>query len=201
MTQKERMMAGMLYDPGDKEIMDEQFPYLDCLGEFNAIPSSQVEKRQAWMKKVFAECGKDCYIQSPFYANWSGHHLHLGDNVYANFNLTLVDDGDIYIGDKVMIGPNVTISAAGHPVLPALRERGIQYNLPVHIERNVWIGAGVMIMPGVTIGENTVIGAGSVVTKDIPANVVAVGNPCRVLREIGERDREYYYRDRKIDME
>lgn len=201
MTQKERMMAGMLYDPGDKEIMDEQFPYLDCLGEFNAIPSSQVEKRQAWMKKVFAECGKDCYIQSPFYANWSGHHLHLGDNVYANFNLTLVDDGDIYIGDKVMIGPNVTISAAGHPVLPSLRERGIQYNLPVHIERNVWIGAGVMIMPGVTIGENTVIGAGSVVTKDIPANVVAVGNPCRVLREIGERDREYYYQDRKIDID
>ena len=121
MTQKERMMAGMLYDPGDKEIMDEQFPYLDCLGEFNAIPSSQVEKRQAWMKKVFAECGKDCYIQSPFYANWSGHHLHLGDNVYANFNLTLVDDGDIYIGDKVMIGPNVTsgtslTSGTGHSV-------------------------------------------------------------------------------------
>lgn len=100
-----------------------------------------------------------------------------------------------------MIGPNVTISAAGHPVLPSLRERGIQFNLPVHIENNVWIGAGVMIMPGVTIGENSIIGAGSVVTKDIPANVVAVGNPCRVLREIGERDREFYYRDRRIDIE
>lgn len=201
MTQRERMKAGMLYDPGDQEIMQEQFPYLDCLEEFNSIPSSQTEKRQAWMKKMFAQCGKDCYIQSPFYANWSGHHLYLGDNVYANFNLTLVDDGDIYIGDKVMIGPNVTISAAGHPVLPSLRERGIQFNLPVHIENNVWIGAGVMIMPGVTIGENSIIGAGSVVTKDIPANVVAVGNPCRVLREIGERDREFYYRDRRIDIE
>ena len=201
MTQKERMMAGMLYDPGDKEIMDEQFPYLDCLGEFNAIPSSQVEKRQAWMKKVFAECGKDCYIQSPFYANWSGHHLHLGDNVYANFNLTLVDDGDIYIGDKVMIGPNVTIATAGHPIDPALRDVQAQFNMEVHIGRNVWLGGGCVLLPGVSIGDNTVIGAGSIVTKDIPANVVAYGNPCRVIREIGEHDRKYYYRDRKVDVE
>lgn len=201
MTQRERMEAGMLYDPNDREIVEEQFPYLDCLEEFNAIPSSQIEKRQAWMEKMFAECGKDCYIQSPFHANWSGHHVHFGDQVYANFNLTLVDDGDIYIGNKVMIGPNVTIATAGHPVLPSLRERAIQFNFPVHVGNNVWIGAGVIILPGVTIGDNTVIGAGSVVTRDIPANVVAVGNPCRVLREIGERDKEFYYKDRKVDLE
>lgn len=201
MTQKERMERGMLYDPGDKEIMAEQFPYLDLLNAFNAIPSSQTEQREALMKKMFAECGENCYIQPPFYANWSGHHVHLGHHVYANFNLTIVDDTDVYIGNYVMIGPNVTIASAGHPVLPSLRQRGIQYNVPVYIGDNVWIGAGAIILPGVSIGENTVVGAGSVVTKDLPANVVAVGNPCKVLREIGEKDREYYYRDRKVDME
>ena len=110
-----------------------------------------------------------------------------------------MDDTHIYVGDHTMIGPNVTIATGGHPVLPALRERGMQYNMPVRIGKNCWIGAGSLIMPGVTIGDNSVIGAGSVVTRDIPANVVAVGNPCRVMREIGERDREFYYRDRKID--
>ena len=109
-----------------------------------------------------------------------------------------MDDTEIFIGDDTMIGPNVTIATAGHPVLPELRQEGLQYNLPVHIGKNVWIGAAAVILPGVTIGDNTVIGAGSVVTKDIPADVVAVGNPCRILREIGEKDRIYYYRDRKI---
>lgn len=201
MTQKERMDRGMLYDPGDEEIMKEQFPYLDLLQEFNTIPSSQVEKREKLMKKMFAECGENCYIQPPFYANWSGHHIHLGHHVYANFNLTVVDDGDVYIGDYVMIGPNVTIATAGHPVLPTLREKAIQYNVPVQIGNNVWIGAGAVILPGVTVGDNSVIGAGAVVTKDVPANVVAVGNPCRVLREIGEKDREFYYKERRVDME
>lgn len=201
MTQRERMERGMLYDPGDKEIMDEQFPYLDLLAEFNALKSSEVEKREALMKKMFASCGENCYIQPPFYANWSGHHIHMGKNVYANFNLTVVDDGEVYIGDYVMIGPNVTIATAGHPVQPELRRRAIQYNLPVHIKENVWLGAGVIVLPGVTIGENSVIGAGSVVTKDVPPNVVAVGNPCRVLREIGEKDRQYYYKELPVDLE
>lgn len=201
MTQRERMERGMLYDSGDKEIMDEQFPYLDLLAEFNALKSSEVEKREALMKKMFASCGENCYIQPPFYANWSGHHIHMGKNVYANFNLTVVDDGEVYIGDYVMIGPNVTIATAGHPVQPELRRRAIQYNLPVHIKENVWLGAGVIVLPGVTIGENSVIGAGSVVTKDVPPNVVAVGNPCRVLREIGEKDRQYYYKELPVDLE
>lgn len=201
MTQKERMQKGMIYNPGDEEIMAEQFPYLDMLSEFNALPSSAVKEREALMKKMFASCGEDCYIQPPFYANWSGHHIHMGSSVYANFNFTVVDDGDVYIGNHVMFGPNVTIATAGHPVEPSMREKALQFNLPVHIGNNVWVGANVVILPGVTIGDNTVIGAGSVVTKDIPANVVAVGSPCRVLREIGEKDREYYYRDMKIDEE
>lgn len=201
MTQKERMEKGLIYDPGDQEILDEQFPYLDRLSEFNSLPSHAVKEREAWMKEMFAECGEGCYIQPPFYANWSGHHIHMGDNVYANFNLTVVDDGEVYIGDAVMMGPNVTIATAGHPVLPSLREKAIQFNKDVHIGDNVWIGAGVMIMPGVTIGENSVIGAGSIVTRDIPANVVAVGNPCRVLRPIDERDRKRFFREEEFDPE
>ncbi len=118
--------------------------------------------------------------------------------MYANFNLTLVDDTHIYVGDYTMIGPNVTLATAGHPILPALREEVYQFNLPVRIGRNCWLGAGVIVLPGITIGDNTVVGAGSVVTRDLPSGVVAAGNPCRVLREIGERDRLYYWRDKRI---
>ena len=152
------------------------------------------------MKKVLAEAGEGCYIEPPLHANW-GIHTHFGDNVYANFGLTLVDDTDIYVGSYVMMGPNVVLATAGHPVCPELRRKQAQFNLPVHIGENVWLGAGVIVLPGVTIGDGCVIGAGSVVTKDIPANVVAVGNPCRVLREITDRDREYYYKNRKIDID
>lgn len=201
MTQKERMQKGMIYDPGAQEIWEEQHPYLDLLGEFNALPSSATKEREAMMKKMFASCGENCYLQSPFYANWSGHNIHMGDNVYANFNFTVVDDGEVYIGDNVMFGPNVTIATAGHPIEVSLRKKMLQYNMPVHIGNNTWIGAGAIILPGITIGDNSVIGAGSVVTKDIPENVVAVGNPCRVMREIGERDKKYYFRDKEIDDE
>ena len=201
MTQYERMTKGLIYDPCDKEIMDEQVPWQDKLWEFNLLKTSDYDKKQAYMKEAFAECGEGCYIELPFRANWGGHHLHLGSRVYANFNLTLVDDGHIYVGNDVMFGPNVTIATANHPIDPDLRKKQLQYNKDVHIGNLVWIGAGVVICPGVSIGDNTVIGAGSIVTKDIPAGVVAVGNPCRVVRKIGERDREYYFRDEKIDWE
>ncbi|MCR5000424.1 MAG: sugar O-acetyltransferase [Lachnospiraceae bacterium] len=201
MTQYERMTKGLIYDPGDKEIMDEQVPWQDKLWEFNRLKTSDYDKKQAYMKEVFAECGEGCYIELPFRANWGGHHLHLGSGVYANFNLTLVDDGHIYVGDDVMFGPNVTITTANHPIDPSLRKKQLQYNKDVHIGNLVWIGAGVVICPGVSIGDNTVIGAGSIVTKDLPAGVVAYGNPCRVIREIGEHDREYFFRNEKIDWE
>ncbi len=201
MTNKERMNAGLVYDPLDSEIMDEQNSYLELLYDFNATRPSETEKRAELMKKMFGKIGEGCYIEPPFHANWAGRNVFMGDNVYANFNLTLVDDANIYIGNKVMFGPNVTIATANHPILPELRERALQYNREVRIGDNVWIGAGAIIVPGVTIGENSVIGAGSVVTKDIPANVVAVGDPCRVLREIGERERVYFYKNEKIDWE
>lgn len=201
MTQYERMVAGLVYDAGDNEIMAQQMPYIDRLYDFNNLRPTQLEEKEKYMKSVFAECGDNCYIELPFRANWGGAHVHFGDNVYANFNLTCVDDGHIYIGNCVMIGPNVTIATANHPINTSLREKGLQYNKDVHIGNNVWIGAGVSIVPGVTIGDNSVIGAGAVVTKDIPYGVVAVGNPCRVLREIDENDDKYFYKREEIDWE
>ncbi len=199
MSMKDRLHTGELYLPGDEEIMREQLQCLDRQMEFNRTRPTQMEKREALLKEMFAEIGEGCYIEPPLHSNFGGRHLHFGNHVYANFNLTCVDDTHIYVGDYTMFGPNVTIATAGHPILPELREKLYQYNMPVHIGRNCWIGAGVIILPGITIGDNTVVGAGSVVTKDLPDNVVAVGNPCRVLREIGEHDREYYFKDRRID--
>ena len=197
----ERMKGGRLYYCSDERLQAEQMQRMDKVFAFNQLPPSHLEEKAALLREMFAEIGENCYLETPFFSNWGGKHVHFGNGVYANFNLTLVDDGDIYVGDRVMMGPNVVLATAGHPVEPELRRNVAQFNLPIHIGANVWLGAGCIVLPGVTIGENSVIGAGSVVTKDIPANVVAVGNPCRVLRPIGPRDREYYYRDRPIDLE
>ena len=199
MNNKEKMHSGDLYLPGDSEIMEIQLKCLERLYDYNALRPSELRKRTNMLKEMFAEIGEGCYIDPPFHSNFGGKHVHFGKNIYANFNLTLVDDTHIYVGDNTMFGPNVTVATAGHPLFPKLREKYYQYNAPVRIGRNCWIGAGAIILPGITIGDNVVIGAGSVVTKDIPSNVVAVGNPCKVMREIGERDREYYFKNRKID--
>ena len=198
---KERLHTGEVYFPGDEDIMTQQLQCLEKLYDYNATRPTELEKRTKMLKEMFAEIGEGCYIEPPFRANFGGKHCHFGKNVYANFNLTCVDDTHVYVGDCTMFGPNVTLATAGHPILPALREKGYQYNLPIHIGKNCWLGANVVVLPGVTIGDNSVIGAGSVVTKDIPANVVAVGNPCKVLRPINERDRVYYYKDKKIEYE
>lgn len=196
----DRMNAGLVYDPTDDSLMDDQAAALEMLYDFNATRPSQSAERQELLARMFASVGTGCYIEPPLHANWAGRHVTLGDNVYANFNLTLVDDVAITIGSNVMIAPNVVIATAGHPILPELRREAAQFNLPVVIGDNVWIGAGALIMPGITIGDDTVIGAGSVVTRDIPAGVIAVGSPCRVVREIGDHDREFYWRDRRIDF-
>lgn len=201
MRMKGKMHTGELYFPGDEEIMAEQMKKLEILYDFNQTRPSEMTKRNALLKELFAEIGENCYIEPPLHANWGGAHVHFGNNVYANFNLTMVDDTHIYVGDHTMLGPNVTIAAAGHPILPELRRQGYQYNMPVHIGKNCWIGAGVVIVPGVTIGDDVVIGAGSVVTKDIPSRVVAVGVPCKVLREIDDHDKVYYFKDRKIHLD
>lgn len=200
MNEFDKMHTGELYLPSDDEIAAAQQKCLDRLYDYNMTRPSEPEKRKALLSEMFAEIGEGCYIEPPFHANWGGRHVHFGKNVYCNFGATFVDDTHIYVGDYTMFGPHVTVATAGHPILPELREKAYQYNMPVHIGRNCWLGAGVIVLPGVTIGDNSVIGAGSVVTKDIPANVVAVGNPCHVLREIGEHDREFYFKDRRIEL-
>lgn len=191
---RERMDAGLVYDSADPALTGQQAEVLELLYDFNATRPSQAEERARLLTQLFGSIGTGCWIEPPFHANWGGRNVHLGDHVYANFNLTLVDDGPIHIGSHVMFGPNVVITTAGHPVWPELRRHAAQFNLPVRIGDNVWIGSAVQIMPGVTIGDNTVVGAGSVVTRDLPADVVALGSPCRVVRAIGDHDRAYYWR-------
>ena len=198
---KERMASGKLYFCDDETLMREQLAALDLLYDFNTTRPTEMEKRTALLKTMFAEIGENCYIEPPLHANWAGKHVHFGKNVYANFGLTLVDDGDIFVGDSTMFGPNVIVDTGTHPISPKLRKKVAQYNLPIHIGKNVWIGGGSVILPGVTIGDNTVIGAGSVVTHDVPANVVAYGSPCRVMRPITEEDDRVYDKTRKVDIE
>lgn len=200
MTNKERKENGLPYRYDDPSIMGEQLAYQEKLCDFNATRPLEHDKKQRLLKEMFAEIGEGCHIETPLHANWGCHHVHFGSGIYCNSNVTLVDDADIYVGDDCLISPNVVITTSGHPVLPILREHNYVYNLPVRIGKNVWIGSGVQILPGVTIGDNSVIGAGSVVTAELPANVVAFGVPCRVIREIGEQDRKYYFKDRELDV-
>lgn len=199
MEQRDNMHNGKLYDPNDDSVMEEQMVCLDRLYDFNQTRPSEMDKRNAIMKEMMGDVGKDCYIEPPFHANWGGKHVHFGDGVYANFGLTCVDDTHIYVGSHTLFGPNVVLATAGHPMMPELRKHGIQYNMPIHIGENCWLGAGVIVVPGVTIGDNVVIGVSSVVTKDIPSNSVAMGTPCRVVRQINDHDKEYYFKDKKID--
>ena len=200
MGNRDKLHTGELYLPNDPEVLEEQLGYMELLYEYNQTRPWEQERRQALLRELLAEVGEGCWIEPPFHANWGGHHVHFGRMVYANYGLTMVDDTHIYVGDCTMFGPNVVVATAGHPILPELREQQYQYNIPVRIGRNCWIGAGAIILPGITIGDNVVVGAGSVVTRDLPDSVVAVGNPCRVLREVGERDRRFYFKDRRIAL-
>ena len=188
MTEREKMLAGQIYDPSDSEIITEQTGCAGYMKEYNTLGLGDEARMAELLRAMLGAVGEGCFIQPPFFANWGGKHLYLGDAVYANANLTLVDDGNIRIGSHTMIGPNVTFATASHPIDPAQRRAGLQFNRDITIGENVWIGAGAIILPGVTIGDNSVIGAGSLVNRDIPANVVAVGVPCRVLREIAPEE-------------
>jgi galactoside O-acetyltransferase len=194
----DRMCAGMLYtDQGNRELAAQRLACRRLVREFNLSLPEEEEKRQSLMRELLAEYGQGIFIEPPIYFGY-GRHTHIGDHTFINFNLVVLDDIDVFIGRHVMLAPNVMITTTGHPVHPDLRRNGGQFSFPVHIEDHVWIGAGAQIMPGVRIGRNSVIGAGSVVTKDIPADVVAYGSPCRVRRAITERDREYYYHNRRV---
>lgn len=201
MTQKDRMESYLIYNPGDADIMRDQMQCMERLYEYNMTRPSESDKRVHLLKEMFASVGDNCYIEPPLHANWAGKRVRLGNCFYANFNLTLVDDAPITFGDHVMIAPNVTITTATHPICPELREKALQYNREVVIGNNVWIGANVTILPGVKIGDNSVIGACSMVNHDIPANVIAYGTPCRVVRTIGPDDRNTYDHGIPIDWE
>jgi len=197
MTIREKMKNGMLYRDVGEGLEDERKRCQELLYDYNHTRPSEETKRKDLLKKLLGDMGEDIWIEPPVHMAY-GTNVHIGNHFYANFNLVIVDDIDVYIGEHVMIAPNVTITPTGHPVDSDLRRPGTQFSIPVRIGNNVWIGSNVVILPGITIGDNSVIGAGSVVTHDIAENVVAVGNPCRVLRKINERDKEYYYKNRNV---
>lgn len=197
----QQLHSGAVYDPMNSEIVEEQIGYQELLYDYNQTRPGEGERRAELLRRMLAEVGENCYLEPPFHANWGGHHVHMGKGVFANYNFTCVDDTHIYIGDYALFGPNVVLATANHPFLPELRKKGYQYNLPVHIGEGAWLGAGVVVAPGVTVGDYAVIGAGSVVTRDIPPMVLAAGVPCRVVRPLDERDRKYYHRDMRIDWE
>lgn len=196
---EERMAKGYLWGDTD-EYLEEQARAKDLMYEFNQSKPSEVEKRNALVKEMFGKVEEPVWVQQPITLA-RGKTVSIGSGTYINSGLTLIDDYKITIGSKCLFGTNVTLCTTGHPIHPELREQGGMYSFPIVIGDGAWIGAGVVILPGITIGENAVIGAGSVVTKDIPANVIAVGNPCKVLREITDKDKEYYYHDMRVDAQ
>lgn len=198
MTIREKMKNGLLYTDMGEGLEEERMNCKELIYDYNNTRPSEEGRRRELLEQLMGNIGKNIWIEPPLHMAY-GKNVQIGENFYANFNLVIVDDIDVYIGNNVMIAPNVTITATGHPIDPILRKSGSQFSIPVKIGNDVWIGSNVVILPGITIGDNSVIGAGSVVTKDIPANVVAVGNPCGVLREITARDKEFYYKNRKVN--
>ncbi|MDH6370257.1 galactoside O-acetyltransferase [Paenibacillus sp. PastF-3] len=197
MTMRERIASGKLFTDYCEGLPEDRLKAKRKMHAFNLTTPDDLDKRTQLMQEIFGRETK-AWIEPPFYFCY-GTNIEIGDGTYINFNCNFVDDTKIIIGKNVMFGPSVTIATVGHPIHPDYR--GYMYADPVKIENNCWIGANVTICPGVTIGENTVIGAGSVVTKDIPANSIAVGNPCRVMRTINEHDLKYYYKDKEITKE
>ena len=200
MDQKERMLAGLPYKAWLDGLMEERLENQKRVCRFNLLPPDAFEEQDALIKDILGKTGERVHIMPPFHCDY-GRNIEVGEDFFANYNLVILDVGKVKIGKNAQIAPNVAIYTAGHPIHPDSRNSGYEYGIPVTIGDNVWLGGNVCIMPGVTIGDNAVIGAGSVVTKDIPSNVIAAGNPCRVIRPITEADRDYYYKDRKFDVD
>lgn len=192
--------SGEIYDAMDDEFIEYQHSLVQRINEFNQTSDNPdgLKKREQILKEAAGTYGENLYVIPPIYANTGLFNVHFGKDVLINFNCNFVDDGEISIGDNCMVGPNVTFATAIHPNSPKLRESKLQYNKPITIEKNVWIGASATILPGVTVGEGSIIGAGSIVTKDVEPNTVVVGNPARKIRSIDENDDKYYDNGKKI---
>lgn len=196
MNNFDKFKNSQIYNPDDPQIHQAKARNLDLNYEYNLTKPSEDKKREQLLTEMVAQLGNGTRIHPPFNSNWGGKHLYLGNNVYINFGLSMVDDANIYIDSNTMLGPNVSLITAGHMIAPQFRKnKRYQFILSIHIKENCWLGANVTVLPGVTIGKNSVIGAGSVVTKDIPDNIVAVGVPCKVLRPINDHDLKYYHSD------
>lgn len=197
MTEKEKMLSGQPYLAFDEELFKERQYAKEILFTFNSLHPSEINKRNELLKNLLGKVPKQFFIEPPFHCDY-GYNISIGENFYANYNCMILDCASVTIGDNVLLAPNVGLYTAGHPLHYEPRNKGIEYAFPITIGDNVWIGGGVIVNPGITIGSNVVIGSGSVVTKDIPSNVVAAGNPCRVIKAITDDDRDKYFRNLKI---
>lgn len=187
-SEREKMTSGQLYNSQVEELIEDRLYAKELIKRFNDAEVREIELRKKILEELFGTTNGEFYIEQPFFCSY-GYNIHWGKNAYANYNLTILDNGKVTVGDNVMIGPNVQLLTACHPLDADERNALIEFTRPIKIKDNVWIGGGAVVLPGVTIGKNSVIGAGSVVTKDIPDNVVAAGNPCRVIREITVEDK------------
>lgn len=198
MTEKEKMINGKPYKANGEELSTERINARELQFDFNTLHPRRIDKGKI-IKKLFGNVGSNFYIEPPFRCDY-GYNISIGENFYANYNCTILDCAKVTIGDNVLFAPNVSLFTAGHPIHYEPRNEGIEYAFPITIGSNVWIGGGAILNPGITIGDNVVIGSGSVVTKDIPSNSIAAGNPCKVIREITDEDKEYYYKNLKITL-
>lgn len=200
MNNRERMLAGLPYKPGRDGLAAL---YLACrrrIYEYNNLHPDEAGKRRKLIREILGKCGKHLLIEAPFHCDY-GIHIEVGENFYANFNCVILDVARVIIGNNVMLAPNVAIYTASHPLHWQSRNSGYEYGREIRIGDNVWLGGNVIVNPGVTIGNNVVVGSGSVVTRDIPDNMLAAGNPCKIIREIGEDDRKYYFKKLEFDVE
>lgn len=191
MTEKELMLSGQLYNAGDVELFKERLQAKKLIRLFNSASDEQIDYRLDIIKKLFKKTGNNVYIEPPFRCDY-GYNIVVGNNFYANYDCIMLDVCDIIIGDNVFFAPRVCLFSASHPVDAAIRNSQLEYGQPITIGNNVWIGGGTIVNPGVKIGDNSIIGSGSVVTKNIPPNVIAAGNPCRILRKITNEDAAYW---------